>query len=235
MKKVISGILSLAVVLSLSCSALAVESPAGPNGAAEATSEQIAAAQVTTPKIADEDFQAMLASSVNTRASWITTPLTYYGQETSMSCGPASVRMSLKTLTGTTYSESEVRNGTGYSSTNGTYLADLVSYMNKKQDITDYQAVYGTDKTTLMDCIYYGVYDFSLPIIGVVESSSYGFPYNGSGGHFVVAYGVYSDSSKVQIADPWAGYVDDSENQTYTLTANNIYSGYKVRNIGMCY
>lgn len=83
------------------------------------------------------------SSKASARTTWYGLGMTYYGQETSMSCGPACVRMMLKYLTGTTYSEATIRNNTNYSDSTGTTLAHQVSYLNSEQSVHRYIKYYG--------------------------------------------------------------------------------------------
>lgn len=88
-----------------------------PSGLLEATPEEIAAAEAEyDPTIS---AAARDSSKASARTTWYGLGMTYYGQETSMSCGPACVRMMLKYLTGTTYSEATIRNNTNYSDSTG--------------------------------------------------------------------------------------------------------------------
>lgn len=203
-----------------------------PGGAREATEEQMQQAEENTkmPVTEEED------SGIMPLASWYSLSMTYYGQQTSMSCGPACVRMVLKNLTGTTYTEATIRNNTNYSSTYGTYLSDLVSYLNEKQDENEYGTYYQKSKTTMKKNLYTSIKTNSAPaIIGVRPSASDGFPYSGTGGHFLTVYAITTDKASVMVCDPWAGYIDDDDNRWYEITSNDLYDGYDDINCGYAY
>jgi len=172
------------------------------------------------------------------RASWVFLSrlgsFVYYGQEQNMSCGAASVRMALKYITGTEYSESTVRSGCG-TGPNGTYLSNMVTYANSMQNSNVYTSQYLANQTTMKNNLYAGITTFDAPpIVGLVESTTYGFPYTGNG-HFVTIYGIKSDKSEMAIADPWAGHVGDSSNMFYSVTASNLHSAYSTLNLGYMY
>jgi hypothetical protein len=149
----------------------------------------------------------------------------YCSQELSYSCGAASVRMALKYLTGIFYSEATVRTGCGTTS-GGTSIANMVTYINSQQNINGYVAVYGASSGTMMSNLYSGVSTHqSPPIIAVRESTGGGFPYN-LPGHALTIYSVRQDLTQVALCDPWAGYVNDSANRWYDVTSGNLYAGY---------
>ena len=126
-RKLLSLVLCVVMVLSMSAVASAASSRTEPvidptvseksicnstdvgyfGGAKEATEEDMQIwADVEKPTPAEDSSVAPLA------ATWeYLSPFTYYGQEESYSCGPATVRMALKYLTGDTYDESDIRDG----------------------------------------------------------------------------------------------------------------------------
>ena len=200
-------------------------------GAREATPEQIAEAEADFDPHRFDYLKKLPAE----KATWYALGVTYYGQETSMSCGPASVRMVLKYKTGTTYAESTIRNNTNYSATWGTSLADLVSYTNSQQNYS-YTKYYGSSSSYILDGILSAIrYSSAPPICGLKEKSAWGFPYNGDGSHFVVIHQVTSDKSKVAVFDPWAGYIGDTGNKTYDVTANNLMNAYCASYCGIAF
>lgn len=163
-------------------------------------------------------------------------PFYYYGQELGMSCGPASVRMALKYLTGTTYSESTIRTGCNFDPVTGTYLSDLVDYTNDEQSDNWYIARYEQTQATMNSNLYDGItYWDAPPIIGVEESINAGWPYD-IGGHFLAVYSVMSDKSAYALCDPWAGYIDDDDNRWYDKSDDDLYSAYDAAdNLGYMY
>lgn len=231
MKKLMAMLLCVGVIFSssMTCFASAYEnegiSTMFPSGLLEATPEEIAAAEAEyDPTIS---AAARDSSKASDRTSWYGLGMTYYGQETSMSCGPACVRMMLKYLTGTTYSEATIRNNTKYSDSTGTTLANQVSYLNSEQSVHRYIKYYGSSLSYIMDGYLVAIRDNSAPpICGLREQYAYGFPYNGAGGHSVVIHQVAADQSAVELYDPWAGYVSEPENKSYEVSAQNLYSAY---------
>ena len=175
-----------------------------------------------------------------TRAYWIQlsnmSSFSYFAQETSYSCGPACVKMALKYLTGTTYYESIIRNGCYTSSTSGTTLYNMASYINSRQSINNYVERYGQTKAQMKTDLYVGINSCDAPpIIGVKELDTLGWPFNLSA-HFVTVYSIKSDKSEVAVADPWAGYVNsNSPYKCYDITTDNLYLGYNSVNCGYMY
>ena len=165
------------------------------------------------------------------RATWkeLTNPslFYYYAQENNYTCGPACVKMALKYLTGTTYSETAISIGCNTTSTNGTYLSDMCTYINGEQNSNSYVTRYNVSKTTMTDNLYDGIVLCDAPpVIGIQESTTLGWPFN-LNAHFVTVYAAKSDKSVVMIADPWAGYISmASSYKWYSKSMDDVYTGY---------
>ncbi len=213
----------------------------GTNGAAEATDDQITfwnsqeKADVSYANRSEDEVLAGVSS--NARAvSWLYTSryFYYYGQEKNYSCGPACVKMALKNITGTAYSESVIRTGCK-TTTSGTYLSDMVQYLNDMQDHNSYIARYQKTKFIMKRDLYSCIVNWdSPPIIGVKENTSNGWNYN-LNAHFVIVYAVRSDNSAFMISDPWSGYIGDSGNRDLNISCDDLFTGYNAVNIGYMY
>ncbi len=174
-----------------------------------------------------------------TRSGWVMlnnySNMTYYGQTLPYTCGPACVRMTLKYLTGTVYTEDEIADDC-QTDPSGTYLAYMINYMNAHQSVNTYLSVYQANQSTMKNSIYAGVATKSVPvIIGVNEYVSSYFPYNGNVGHYIVIYGIKDDKSEMVVADPWAGYNGQPGNAFYVVPDSDMYSAYSSLNIGLTY
>lgn len=175
----------------------------------------------------------------STNASWYQlsdmSSFVYYAQAKNYSCGAASVRMALRYLTGSDYSESTIRTGCS-TTTSGTYLSDMKTYINKQQSSNSYITKYGATKTTLKDNLYSGIVTYDAPpILGLCESTSSGWPFD-LPAHFVAVYSVKSDKSEVAIADPWAGYVSSTSSyKWYDKSTDDLYTAYNAVNCGYMY
>lgn len=235
MKKIISLMLSLALITALCSPVLATETLSSSftsSGALAATPEEIAeAASEFDPNKFD-----FLKTAPVTRETWYAIGVPYYGQEENMSCGPASARMMLEYITGTTYSESSIRdNMSGWSSSTGVTLAKLLQYVHGEQNKYRYTKYYGASRSYMFDGFISAIrYNRAAPVCGVRESTSAGFPYN-INGHFIVIAAVAADSSAVTVMDPWAGYKGHSNNEVYDLSASNLWTGYETSSIGVAF
>lgn len=216
----------------ISARVAALDSSVMSSGAREATEEQMQQAAANEKNLVEETDEG----GIMPLATWYSLSMTYYGQETNMSCGPACVRMVLKNLTGTSYSEETIRDNTNYSSTDGTYLSDLVSYLNSEQSKIKYGTHYKKWKSTMKNNLYTSIATNSAPaIVGVRSSASDGFPYSGTGGHFVTVYAITSDKASEMLCDPWAGYVNEDDNRWYEISSDDLYDGYHDINCGYAY
>ncbi|MDR2360865.1 MAG: C39 family peptidase [Oscillospiraceae bacterium] len=160
-------------------------------------------------------------------ASWIElSPFAYYPQQKNYTCGPASIRMALKWINGTTPSEATVEDGCYTDPSDGTYVVNMVDYINDMQDTNPYVGVYGASKSNMKRDLYECITDYECPpIVGLKECIGTGWPYI-LPGHFVTIYSVLSDKSYFELCDPWAGYAGDSVYRWYEKSANDLYSAY---------
>ena len=253
-KTVISCILAVAMVAILSTSVLAADRiepidgtdysdiivdsdsiNSGFSGAREAGEQDIINSKFQEKKIVID----VSVKNDNNRATWIQladmSSFVYYAQELNTSCGPACVKMALKYITGTTYSETTIRSGCNSSAT-GTSLNNMATYINSEQGYNTYETHYCESKTTMKNHLYSGIVACDAPpIMGLQESTSDGWPFN-LYSHFVAIYSIKSDKSEVAIVDPWAGYVSSSSPyKWYDKSTNDVYSAYNAINCGYMY
>jgi len=203
----------------------------------EATEEEkAAAAQETKPEIETVASDEISITKATT-ATWnALDPFTYYAQAYNYSCGAASVRMALKYITGTSYTEATVRTGCGTTSTSGTTLANMKTYINSKQSSNPYVTVFGATKTTMKNNIYSGIVTWDAPpIVGLKESTSNGWAFN-LAAHAVTIYSILSDKSEVALCDPWAGYYSSTSSYKWVdKTTDDLYAAYSAIDAGYMY
>lgn len=197
-----------------------------PSGALEATKSDMEYWATITKK-------APISPSNPPKTTWIPlSPFYYYAQELAYSCGPASVKMALKYITGTIYSEATIRTGCN-TTTSGTYLSDMASYTNDEQSDNTYVVRYQQTQLNMVNHLYSGIVTFDAsPLIGVAFTTADGWDFNTSG-HFLAIYSVKSDKSEYAIADPWGGY--GSTTEWYDKSAGDLYDAYDSVNIGYMY
>ena len=211
-----------------------------PAGAREATKEAMERAEERWKEKYGDTRPGEEAEEIDASGkSQYALSMTYRGQETKMSCGPACVRMVLEYLTGNPYQEKEIRNKTNYTIETGTCLSDLVAYLNEEQSGAEYMEVYQGTKDTMKNCLYNAIAKYGRPvIIGVQPSASAAIPWNGSEGHFLIIDSCNADKSEVTVLDPWGrfmGYRDGEGTHWYTLTMDDLYDGYSAINCGLAY
>ncbi|MCD7903323.1 MAG: hypothetical protein LUF91_06125 [Oscillospiraceae bacterium] len=149
----------------------------------------------------------------------------YFAQEKAMSCGPASVRMVLFPLNyNLSYTEAEIREATGWSQTDGSYLCDLVDFLNEVQH-NHFWTVYGASKGTVQNSLLTGIANGNGCIVGLTESTDFGFPYD-IDGHFVVISCINTSATEVEVLDPWTGYVSPGTTGSYFMSMDDLYEGY---------
>jgi len=112
----------------------------------------------------------------------------------------------LRYLNGSAPTQDTIAVGCKTTSTAGTYISDMVTYINSMQSKNRYTSKYQANSTNMSSYLYSGIVSYGAPpIIGMAFSSSNGWLYS-SGGHFMSVYGAKSDKSEFALADPWIGY-----------------------------
>ncbi|RFZ78130.1 hypothetical protein DS742_14675 [Lacrimispora amygdalina] len=161
---------------------------------------------------------------------------TVYSQITNYNCGPACVQAALNYL-GVSRNQSDIARGCR-TTTNGSYIADMVTYINGQQTRNKYVGKYNQSSSEMSRLLYSGVSTSNAaPIIGLTFSTSDGWLYS-TNGHFMSVYGAKSDKSAFALGDPWIGYSGSGlggESWTYTKSAATLYKAYNKVNIGLMY
>lgn len=161
---------------------------------------------------------------------------TVYSQVTSYNCGPASVQAALNYL-GVNRNQSDIAKGCR-TTVNGSYIADMVTYINRQQGRNRYVGKYNESKSEMTRLLYSTVATGkAVPIIGLTFSTNDGWLYS-TNGHFMSVYGAKSDKSAFALGDPWIGYSGSGlygESWTYTKSATTLYKAYSKVNIGFMY
>lgn len=161
---------------------------------------------------------------------------TVYNQLTSYNCGPATVQAALNYL-GYNPSQADIARGCK-TTTNGSYINDMVSYINKQQSKYRYTGRFNESSSEMSRYLYSGLTNSNVaPIIGMTFSTSDGWLYS-TNGHFMSVYGAKSDRSSFALADPWIGYSGsglNGQSWTYTKSTSTIYKAYNKVNIGLMY
>ncbi|MDW2796936.1 C39 family peptidase [Clostridium boliviensis] len=161
---------------------------------------------------------------------------TVYSQVTSYNCGPASVQAALNYL-GVNQNQSDIARGCR-TTVNGSYIADMVTYINRQQGRNRYVGKYNESKSEMTRLLYSSVSTGkAVPIIGLTFSTNDGWLYS-TNGHFMSVYGAKGDKSAFALGDPWIGYSGSGlygESWTYTKSASTLYKAYNKVNIGFMY
>lgn len=220
-----------AVYVGVESRPLSSDSLKAPKGALPARANDKSGAKSKKADIVNESL------SLQAAASWkYLSGYTVYNQKTSYNCGPATVQAALNYL-GYNIDQSEIARGCK-TTINGSYIADMVSYINRQQSKYRYTARYNESSSEMSRLLYNGIASSkAAPIIGLTFSTSDGWPYS-TNGHFVSVYGAKSDRSSFALADPWIGYSGsglNGQSWTYTKSTSTLYKAYNKVNIGLMY
>ena len=153
----------------------------------------------------------------------------YYFQETDYSCGPACIKMALKYLKpSTNYEESTIRSACCSTPEDGTYLYNMLTYINGEQNSYNYKYAYWTSyndfKSNLTSSI--SVWDVP-PIVDVLENPSTGWPFDILS-HYIEVYSAMSDQTGFMVTDPYAGYVSRfNPYRWYFVDAYDLFLAYR--------
>lgn len=158
---------------------------------------------------------------------------TIYVQETNYYCGPATVKSVLNYINGSAPSQSTIATNCNTTSS-GTYLADMINYLNNKQSVNVYEGAYRVDQTKLARYLYFDVHNRGIPcIIGFACNTTNGWQYD-SGGHFCCVIGARDDRGAFTLADPYTGYLGYGV-PAYDKSVNDLFYAYNSVNIGFCW
>ena len=141
-----------------------------------------------------------------------------YQQQEGYYCGPASVQMVLKYLTGTTYSQATLANSMGTAENGGTYVYRIRNELNSRTSAGNYQYL-GTWEASFSDSLIYSI-DKNKPVICHVKTGILpNYNYASNTGHYIVSTGyyvAYSGSS----ATATCRYNDPHNNNSFYGTYN---------------
>lgn len=170
-------------------------------------------------------------------ADWVTLrkSITIIDQEQHNYCGPACVSAIIKYFYNFQISQTYIANACNIQ-TSGTYLSDLVDFLDKNQNENVYVPLYKVDKLKFLNAIYLGIFDNDAPsLLGIAFQKSAVWKYN-TDGHFVLGVAIKRDRSSVSIGDPNIRYIDSGcSDGTYEISNTLIYNAYNSVNIGMAY
>lgn len=182
-------------------------------------------------------FSEFEKSTISTRGSsntWSTLgTFTIYIQETNYYCGPACVKSVLNFINGSSPLQFIVALGCN-TTTSGTYLADMISYLNSKQTVNVYEGAYQETQTKLARYLYFDINTRGIPcIIGFACSTENGWQYS-SNGHFSCVVAARDDRGAFILADPLPGYLGYGVGG-YVKTIDELFYAYNSVNIGFCW
>lgn len=164
--------------------------------------------------------QALLCEKINEALEYAEEPMpravtlhsisddyTLYRQERNNYCAPACVKSILKYITGRTFSQSNLAEEM-YTTSTGTLFINVETCLNNNQDDYNYNLWNTIDFDTTEMCTYinFTVYRRSMPLFfGLAPTSVNNWEYTNLSKHAVNIIGIYSDKSKLEIADPGYG------------------------------
>ncbi len=206
-----------------------------PGGALEARSKDMKSS--TQKKDTYSVGKSSTFSTAEVTWNYLPNPFYVYNQVTSYNCGPASAQAALRYINGSTPPQSDIATGCN-TTTSGTYIANMASYLNSQQSTVNYVPMYQQSSSTMEYCLGFGIVTEQIPpIIGLAFSSSDGWLYT-TGGHFMSVYGAMSDNSYFALGDPWVGYSGSglsSYSWSYSKPSSTLYTAYNSVNIGFIY
>lgn len=239
MKKIFALILAVVMLASFGVVANA-EEPTGLTGALEYNSA-IDNTELTADELQKVEEKLAVLEQIEQEqvSTWATTwshlpgTFTLYYQTTNYNCGPACVQSTIKYINGSAPNQSTVASGCK-TTTNGTYLSNMVTYLNKQQSENQYISVYNETKSSFAGALYSAVSYYEVPaIVGFACSTSDGWAYN-SNGHFTCINAARDDKGAFQLADPLIGYLGLTTH-FYQKSINDLYEAYDSVNVGFCW
>lgn len=214
MKKLVSAFLAIILVFSFGVVVHAEEMKDNVNsndifGAGATKSKEEYLSKLTEydlQKIAEKIEEAeQISNGPVPRASYITVSgFSIYQQPNNYYCVPACVKSVLQYINGTSPSQATIASALGTNSSTGTDITDVPQYLNSKQNFY-FTCTTGPSQTTMCKYIYATISGYDNPCLMRITGTTTSNWYYQTGGHCISIYGIYSDKSKVQIADPLGG------------------------------
>lgn len=127
---------------------------------------------------------------------------TMYQQETDTYCGPACVKSVLMYINGSSPSQSDINDYIG-----GKFTT-IPRYMNSKQKQCNYLLKTNPTQSSLTAAIFSSIYVDKVPTFLRISGTTRSNWYYATSGHCILAYEIYSDYSKIKIADPLGDRVE---------------------------
>lgn len=158
----------------------------------------------------------------STSGKQLSVPL--YQQANDFYCGPASVQMVLRYLTGTTYAQSTLANSMNTSRNGGTYVYCITDELNSRTSSGNYQHLQ-TYNVSFSNGLVYSI-DKNKPVIcHVMTGALPNYNYSVNTGHYIVATGYYvaysgsSGAATCKYNDP---HYDDNYYGKYTCDISQM-------------
>lgn len=150
--------------------------------------------------------EALKNSPVQSRISKFTLPgFTIEQQENDIYCVPACVKSSLTYITGKADSQSSIAKDMGTSSSiGGTSDTKIAPYMNQKQSRYTYLRSDNPSASSIGLLTYTAIATNDVPAFMCIEADTTNWLYP-TQGHCLNVRAVYTDKSKVELADPLGG------------------------------
>lgn len=163
-------------------------------------------------------------------------PFTLYANSGPTYTGPAAAKAVLKYTNEVDFTQKQLADMME-TDTKGTYLANIVSVLNRNLLNSSMDVYNGRDADTVFCSLYDTVVRNNTPaIIGVKSTTKAGWPYDMDRSRYVVVYGVSSDLRFYKIADP-TGLVSSTDQieHFYVVSASALYNAYVAANTGLTY
>lgn len=122
--------------------------------------------------------------------------ITMYQQETDYYCVPACVKSTLMFIAKKSPSQATIHNYTQLDFTK------IPAYVNARQKKNKYVLVNKPTLATLKNDIYSNIVNTKVPVFLRISGTTSANWYYSTSGHCILATGIYSDKSKIQIGDP---------------------------------
>lgn len=151
----------------------------------------IAAKEAECKKLAAEKTQTGQAASLKRLQNF-----TIYMQEEDNYCGPACIKSALRFITGSSPSQTTIHKSINMDFTK------IPGFVNAREKKCYYVWGYFNNTSDLMNKIETDVVRVNVPVFLRIDGTTSSNWYYATSGHCILATGIYTDKSKVQIADP---------------------------------
>ena len=146
----------------------------------------------------------------------------YFKQDNSYYCGPATTKQTVHFIKRTSSSQATIATAIG-TTTAGSNLTDMMTYINNNQTRRDYIIVTNPSEDLIQSIVEYSVRNLAPTVCRLKIATGGNWLYSSSG-HYMNLSAFTNYGANIQVCDPYLGWVTSTSTGKYYVTSNEIYT-----------